>query len=125
MFLQAMHTPAEAFAQASKYIRFDGQCVRRILNIGVPIALQDILVQFSFLFIQMAVNSMGVMQSAAVMAGENMIKSYFALRTITVEARRRESFESSVLFYNHPCMCCYTIFNEGWGQYGKGASTGS
>lgn len=22
--------------------------------------------------------------------------------------------------YNHPCVCCYTIFNEGWGQYEGG-----
>ncbi|MBE6666523.1 MAG: glycoside hydrolase family 2 [Ruminococcaceae bacterium] len=36
--------------------------------------------------------------------------------------RRRELFESACeetlrLLYNHPCVCCYTIFNEGWGQY--------
>ena len=36
--------------------------------------------------------------------------------------RRRELFESACEetlshLYNHPCICCYTIFNEGWGQY--------
>ena len=36
--------------------------------------------------------------------------------------RRREHFESSArqtidLLYNHPSVCYYTIFNEGWGQY--------
>ena len=36
--------------------------------------------------------------------------------------RRRELFESACaetvsLLYNHPCVCAYTIFNEGWGQY--------
>ena len=36
--------------------------------------------------------------------------------------RRREQFESTlremtVLLHNHPCVCYYTIFNEGWGQY--------
>ncbi len=36
--------------------------------------------------------------------------------------RRREIFErhctETVLhLYNHPCVCAYTIFNEGWGQY--------
>jgi len=36
--------------------------------------------------------------------------------------RRRERFEADAkatteLLYNHPCVCCYTIFNEGWGQY--------
>ncbi len=36
--------------------------------------------------------------------------------------RRRAAFESAAretvdLLYNHPCVCYYTIFNEGWGQY--------
>ena len=36
--------------------------------------------------------------------------------------RRRELFESAceetlTHLHNHPCVCCYTIFNEGWGQY--------
>ena len=36
--------------------------------------------------------------------------------------RRREHFEAACretaeLLYNHPCVCYYTIFNEGWGQY--------
>ncbi len=36
--------------------------------------------------------------------------------------KRREHFEASSrqtvdLLYNHPCVCYYTIFNEGWGQY--------
>lgn len=35
---------------------------------------------------------------------------------------RRKLFESAceetlTHLYNHPCVCCYTIFNEGWGQY--------
>jgi len=35
---------------------------------------------------------------------------------------RKEIFEKSCeetirLLYNHPCVCYYTIFNEGWGQY--------
>lgn len=36
--------------------------------------------------------------------------------------RRRKHFERQAvetvdLLYNHPCVCYYTIFNEGWGQY--------
>ena len=36
--------------------------------------------------------------------------------------QRRDRFESDSretadLLYNHPCVCYYTIFNEGWGQY--------
>ena len=37
-------------------------------------------------------------------------------------AKRKELFEGACeetlrLLYNHPCVCYYTIFNEGWGQY--------
>ena len=40
----------------------------------------------------------------------------------TVSARRRADFECcsralTDLLYNHPSVCYYTIFNEGWGQY--------
>ena len=46
--------------------------MRKILLVGVPIALQELLVQFSFLFIQMVVNSMGMMESAAVGVAEKV-----------------------------------------------------
>ena len=40
-------------------------------------------------------------------------------------ARRKafaESMKNTVRqLYNHPCICCWTIFNEGWGQF-DGAS---
>ena len=37
-------------------------------------------------------------------------------------AKRKDFFEKECrqlcdLLYNHPCVCYYTIFNEGWGQY--------
>ena len=60
------------FTFSGKYIRFDSGCVRRILMVGVPIALQEMLVQFSFLFIQVVVNGMGVMESAAVGVAEKV-----------------------------------------------------
>ncbi len=33
------------------------------------------------------------------------------------EAFERDSEETVRLLYNHPCVCYYTIFNEGWGQF--------
>ncbi len=41
-------------------------------------------------------------------------------------AYRRKHFEACGketvdLLYNHPCVCYYTIFNEGWGQYNADA----
>ncbi len=60
------------FSFSKKYITFDSSCVKKILFIGTPIALQELLVQFSFLFIQVVVNSMGVMESAAVGVAEKV-----------------------------------------------------
>lgn len=60
------------FTFSKKFIRFDPSCLKRILLVGVPIALQDMLVQFSFLFIQVVVNGMGVMESAAVGVAEKV-----------------------------------------------------
>lgn len=61
-----------SFTFSKKYIRFDPACLKKILLVGVPIALQELLVQFSFLFIQIVVNGMGVMESAAVGVAEKV-----------------------------------------------------
>lgn len=60
------------FQFSKKYICFDPDCVKKILLVGAPIALQELLVQFSFLFIQVVVNGMGVMESAAVGVAEKV-----------------------------------------------------
>ena len=60
------------FLFSIRFIRFDGACVKRILLVGIPIGLQELLVQFSFLFVQVIVNSMGVMESAAVGVAEKV-----------------------------------------------------
>lgn len=60
------------FAFSLRAIRPQGACVGRILRIGIPIGLQELLVQFSFLFIQVVVNGMGVAQSAAVGVAEKV-----------------------------------------------------
>lgn len=60
------------FTFSKRYIHFDPACLKKILLVGVPIALQEMLVQFSFLFIQVVVNGMGVMESAAVGVAEKV-----------------------------------------------------
>lgn len=60
------------FPFSKQHIGFDGACMKKILLVGVPIALQEMLVQFSFLFIQVIVNSMGVAESAAVGVAEKV-----------------------------------------------------
>lgn len=60
------------FAFSLRWVRLEPTCTSRILKIGIPIALQELLVQFSFLFIQVVVNAMGVAQSAAVGVAEKV-----------------------------------------------------
>lgn len=60
------------FSFSRSFIRLVPVCVRGILWVGVPIALQEMLVQFSFLFIQIIVNGMGVTESAAVGVAEKV-----------------------------------------------------
>lgn len=54
------------------YIRLEKEYTKAILFIGIPIALQEMLVQMSFLFIQIVVNDMGVIESAAVGVAEKV-----------------------------------------------------
>lgn len=55
-----------------KHIRFNGKIIKMVLRIGVPVALQDLLVGISFLVIQMIVNSIDVVASAAVGVSEKV-----------------------------------------------------
>ena len=47
-------------------VRFDGVVIRRILRLGTPIALQELLVSISFLAISAIANAMGVVASAGI-----------------------------------------------------------
>jgi putative MATE family efflux protein len=60
------------FKFRKKYIRFDTFFVRIELELGLPIALQDFLVGISFLVIQTAVNSLGLVASAGVGVAEKV-----------------------------------------------------
>lgn len=55
------------------YIRVDKYSLRRILKVGSPLALQDALVNISFLLITVIVNGMGLVASAAVGVVEKII----------------------------------------------------
>ncbi len=47
-------------------IRFDPLIISKVLKLGIPIALQDLLAGFSFLVVQAVVNTLGVNASAGV-----------------------------------------------------------
>lgn len=52
--------------------RFHGARIRSILRIGIPVALQDVLVNVSFLVLTAIVNSLGVVISAGVGVAEKL-----------------------------------------------------
>ena len=56
-----------------KSIKFHKGLTSQILKVGAPIALQDLLVQISFLVILMIGNSMGVIQSAGMGIAEKLV----------------------------------------------------
>ncbi len=60
------------FALSRRDIRFEPRCIRRILCLGVPVALQDVLVSISFLAIAAVVNGLGVIASAGVGVAEKL-----------------------------------------------------
>ena len=53
-------------------IRWNGMISRKIVSIGTPIALQDVLVGISFLVILAIVNTLGVIASAGVGIAERL-----------------------------------------------------
>lgn len=60
------------FTLRRNLIRWNGRVVRRILLLGTPIALQDLLVGISFLVILAIVNSLGLIYSAGVGVAEKV-----------------------------------------------------
>ncbi len=60
------------FTMSRDLIRWDGGIVKRILVLGTPIALQDLLVGISFLVVLAIVNSLGLITSAGVGVAERV-----------------------------------------------------
>lgn len=60
------------FTFGREYIRLDKEILKRVTKLGLPIALQDLLVGLSFLIIQAIVNSLGLIPSAGVGAAEKV-----------------------------------------------------
>lgn len=62
-----------SFKVTRQEIRLNGLLSRRIVLLGAPIALQDALINISFLLITVIVNQMGVIASAALGVVEKII----------------------------------------------------
>lgn len=61
------------FSFSRTLVRRNRRHVRRILALGIPLALQDLLVSISFLAIMAIVNTLGVIASAGVGVAEKMV----------------------------------------------------
>lgn len=60
------------FSLTRAHLRWDGGLVKKILLLGAPIALQDLLVSISFLVILAIVNALGLVASAAIGVAEKL-----------------------------------------------------
>lgn len=60
------------FDFSKKYIRFNSMHIKAVLKLGIPIALQDLLVSISFLVITAIVNNIGLVESAGVGVAERV-----------------------------------------------------
>ena len=55
-----------------RHVYFNGAVIRRVVKLGLPIAVQDLLVGISFLVIQAIVNALGLIPSAGVGVAEKV-----------------------------------------------------
>ena len=62
-----------------EHFRPKGQIIGRILKVGFPLALQDVLVHFSFLAISAIINTLGLIASAAVGIAEKLMGFAFII----------------------------------------------
>ena len=67
-----LHGKKLEFSLHRENIRFQSKIIKRIFNLGFPVALQDALVGVSFLAINSIVNSLGVVASAGVGVAEKI-----------------------------------------------------
>lgn len=64
-----------------KEIRFDPALTRKLIALGLPLAVQSVLINLSFLFITAIINAMGVTASAAMGVGDKITGFAFLPQT--------------------------------------------
>lgn len=108
------------FAFSRRDIRFEPRCVRHILALGVPVALQDVLVSISFLAIAAIVNGLGVIASAGVGVAEKLCgfimlvpssfgQSLSAFVAQNIGAGRKGRAKKAMLYGMASSLCCGVV----------------
>ena len=90
------------FAFGMKDIKRDGRVIKRVLFLGTPLAIQDLMVGISFLVILALANSIGLEQSAGIGVGEKVCMFIMLIPL---------SFMQS--------MSAFIAQNKGAGKYGR------
>ena len=108
------------FAFSLQNIRFDPQHTGRILRLGIPVALQDVLVSVSFLAIAAIVNGLGVIASAGVGVAEKLCgfimlvpsafgQSLSAFVAQNIGAGQRGRAKKAMLYGMGSSLCCGVV----------------
>ena len=90
------------FAFRRSDIRFHRQIIGKVTSLGLPIALQDLLVGISFLVLQAIVNSLGLIPSAGIGVAERVCGFIMLIPSAFMQA-----------------MAAFVAQNVGAGQYGR------
>ena len=106
------------FEFSKDYIKFNKKIIGTELKLGIPVALQELLVGISFLVIQTIVNSFGVTASAGVGVAEKVCVfnagsiSVYAVNVglCSSEYGRMQSGkgQESAEIWHYDCLCCRT-----------------
>ena len=83
-------------------LRFDGVVIRKVTSLGIPIALQDLLVGISFLVLLAIVNGLGLVASAGVGVAEKVCGFIMLIPAAFMQA-----------------MAAFVAQNVGAGQYSR------
>ena len=108
------------FAFSPKDIRFNSRYVGNILRLGVPVALQDVLVSMSFLAIAAIVNGLGVVASAGVGVAEKLCgfimlvpssfgQSLSAFVAQNIGAGQKVRAKKAMLYGMAASLCCGVV----------------
>ena len=108
------------FPFSRRDIRFDPRYTGRILRLGAPVALQDVLVSVSFLAITTIVNGLGVIASAGVGVAEKLCgfimlvpsafaQSLSAFVAQNIGAGQRDRAKKAMLCGMGASLCCGVV----------------
>lgn len=101
------HMKSQGFNMLRKHIKIEPELFYYYCDKIGMIVFQDMVNsgKYSFL-LDTALPTLGMKRGISHRATEKRRQSFI-----------KDSKETLDLLYNHPCVCYYTVFNEGWGQF--------